>query len=260
MTSPFDYFDRVYCTHLPTATARLPLIQKQFELVGIKDVQYISAAVPPVNFTMTNMRRAPRGEFGHNLSMIKTIVRAISDGAKRPLFFEDDVVFHPNTLHMLEQALDELPEDWEVLYMGGHPTGPIFDPQATIHSEHLAKVGKMSFADSYSLNGQAMLIEYFDTWCDEVSKPEAVGDMILGRFASRHNSYCTYPLLCEQYPNMSSISLQQDDKSSCVARAWTHHLGDNLVTPEHLKIALAWRKQNPTKWQQLVRRKQQGHK
>ena len=143
--NPFDFFDRIYCIHIPNKKRRAS-IEVEFKRVGINGrVQYIHATPPPKGFTMSNMRRAPRGEFGVNLSQIKAIVHAISDGAKRPLFFEDDVIFHQNAHELLETSLKDLPDDWDILYMGGHPTGPIFDPQAIKFSSTLAKVGKFSF-------------------------------------------------------------------------------------------------------------------
>ena len=121
----FKFFDRVYCIHLPHEKKRRELIERQFDSVGIRDVQFIGATPPSKKFSMSNMRRNSRGEFGVNLSQIKAVVHAISDGAKRPLFFEDDVVFLRDTSELLSKALTELPDDYGVFYMGGHPRGPV---------------------------------------------------------------------------------------------------------------------------------------
>lgn len=76
----FDFFDRIYCIHLPHEQERKRLIDEQFASVGIADrVQFVHAQPPPKQFTMNNMRRAPRGEFGVNLSQIKAVVHAIND-------------------------------------------------------------------------------------------------------------------------------------------------------------------------------------
>ena len=258
MNNPFDFFDHIYCVHVPNKKRRL-LIEEEFTRIRINErVQYIHATPPPKGFTVSNMRRAPRGEFGVNLSQIKAIVHAISDGAKRPLFFEDDVVFHKNTHDLLKTSIQNLPDDWDILYMGGHPTGPIFNPQATKFSDTLAKVGKFSFADSYAFN-EGRAIQFFDTWCNEITGTDAMYDFILGRFAKKHNAFCTYPLLCNQRPDVSEISGKHEDKSSIVARAWTHHLGDKNAAPEHTAIAFKWRKENPSKWNILRQRRKQGH-
>ena len=258
MSNPFDYFDYIYCIHIPNKQRR-SLMEAEFKRIGIAGrVQYIYATPPPKGFTISNMRRAPRGEFGVNLSQIKAVVKAISDGAQRPLFFEDDVIFHENTHDLLTTSLQDLPDDWDMLYMGGHPTGPIFDPQATKFSDTLAKVGKFSFADSYAFN-EERAIQFFNNWCDSITDKNAMYDFILGNFAKNNNAFCTYPLLCNQRPGVSQVSGKHDNKDSIVARAWTHHLGDKHAAPEHTKIAFEWRKQNPSQWKILQRRKKQGH-
>lgn len=259
MNNPFDFFDQIYCIHIPNKIRR-PLIEAEFQRIGIADrVQYVHATPPPKNFTISNMQgRGAVGNMGVNLSQIKAVVQSIANDAKHPLFFEDDVMFHENAHELLEKSIDSLPEDWDILYMGGHPTGPIFNPQAAKFSETLAKVGKFSFADSYAFN-EGRAIQFFDSWCNGITKNDAMYDFILGQFSKNNNAFCTYPLLCNQRPNISQISGKHDDKSSIVARAWTHHLGDKYAAPEHTKIAFQWRTQNPHKWNILQRRKKQGH-
>ena len=234
-------------------------MKAQFKRIGVASrVQYVHANPPPKGFSISNMRRSPRGEFGVNLSQIKAVVQAISDGAQRPLFFEDDVIFHENTLNLLTTSLRDLPDNWDILYMGGHPTGPIFNPQATKFSETLAEVGKFSFADSYAFNeGRAK--QFFDMWCNRITNKDAMYDFILGDFAKKKNAFCTYPLLCNQRPDISQVDGKPDNKDSVIARAWTHHLGDEHARPEHTKIAFKWRRQNPEKWELLEKRRAQGH-
>jgi glycosyl transferase, family 25 len=230
--SAFGFFDRTYCVHLPNASRR-KLIEVQFERVGIRDVQYVHASQPPSSFKISNMRREPRAEFGANLSHIKAVVTAIADGAERPLFVEDDIVFHDDAERMLTAALADLPQDWHLLYIGGHPRAEV-----TRISPTLAKVGAFSFAEAYSLKRRALL-EFFGMWCDRISRPDAMYDFVLGEFAAVHNAYCSYPLLCEQPPNMSQISGEIDDKRKLVARGWAKNLGPENVTAAHRKLSHA---------------------
>lgn len=252
----FEPFDKVYCIHLPN-DERKQAMEQEFARVGITDVQYVHAARPAKRFTMSNMRRNAQGEMGVNLSQIKAVVQSIADGAERPLIVEDDIVFAPNAVEQLEAAWNELPLDWDLLYLGGHPTGRIFDPQAWIHGAHTAKVGMFSFAEAYAFNNGGNK-RFFDMWCDQITGSDAMYDFILGRFSKENNSYCAYPLVTKQRPIKSQISGQFEDKSSLVARAWTHHLGDENACAEHLELALKWRKENPSKWRILQQRKKTG--
>jgi len=212
-----DYFDRVYCIHLPDQKRR-DKIQHEFEKVGITDVKYVYANRPQGKFHITNMRRAPAAEFAVNLSHIKAVACAIADGAKRPVFFEDDVVFRDGANEILDKALKALPEDWDVLYMGGHPCDEVEQL-----SDNLVKVQRFSFAESYAINGRA-LAPYLDYWLDRIGQPKAMYDFILSGFAEANNGYCVYPVLTHQPVGYSHIAEDNDDKRDLVRRGWVAHL------------------------------------
>jgi hypothetical protein len=230
--SAFGFFDKVYVIHLPNP-GRRDAMQKQLERLGISGAQFLHADRPPNGFQMWNMRRCGRGEFGVNLSQIKAVVHAIADGAEHPLFLEDDVVFCEDVDRLLSAALADLPPDWSVLYLGGHPREGV-----TRFSASLAKVGKFSFAEAYSINRKALL-GFVDRWCNRISKDSAMYDFILGEHAAAGNSFCAYPLLCEQPPNVSQVSGKLDDKRKLVAKAWRKSLGDEHVTKAHLAQSVA---------------------
>ena len=213
----FDYFDRVYCIHLPNP-ARRTAIEAQFARVGIRSVQYIHAKQPMGGLKMSNMRRSASGEFGANLSHIEAVVQAIADGAERPLFLEDDIEFRDNAVQVLTAALAELPVDWDVLYMGGHPREP-----AQWAGRSLVKVGTFSFAESYSLSRKSLLA-FYDYWSDRIGQLKPMYDFVLGEFAALHKGYCVYPLLTHQPPGFSQIASAHDDKTLLVDRGWKLNL------------------------------------
>lgn len=215
--SVFDYFDRAYCVHLPNPERRAGMV-KQFEAAGIKRAEFVHAETPRSPFSISNMRRCPPREFGANLSHIKAVVRAIADGAERALFVEDDIVFlHPEA--RLGPALAELPADWDVLYLGGHPRSNVqrFSP-------HLVKVGTFCFAEAYALSRKALLA-FHDFWCDRIGQHDALYDIVLGEFAATTRGFCVVPLVTEQPPGYSYIGQKTDDKRLLVERAWERHYG-----------------------------------
>jgi len=213
----FYYFDKVYCIHLPNPERRVK-IEQQFESVGITNVTYIYAEEPHLGFASSNMRRAPRGEFGANLSHIKAVIAAIADGARRPLFVEDDIEFKPNAQVQLKRALNDIQDPWDVLYLGGHPRGPY-----TVISENVVKVSTFSHAEAYSIQDWA-LQPFVDFWLDRIGQKDAMYDFILGEFASENDSFCTLPLLTHQPPGTwSHIAQKPDDKSRLTEKGWTNN-------------------------------------
>ena len=212
----FSYFDRVYVVSLPNVERRARM-SEQLASLGVTP-EYVYAEPPDRGFTMTNMRRNPSAEFGASLSHIKAIVHAIAHGVERPLFLEDDVEFADGAEVRLGVALQALPADWSVLYMGGHPRSP-----ATMVSHALAKVGTFSFAESYALSRNALL-KFFDFWCHRIGQPNAMFDIVLGEYAAAHGGYCVYPLLTHQPPGFSFIGGKVDDKRNLVRRGWANNL------------------------------------
>jgi hypothetical protein len=203
----FDLFDRVYCIHLPNDQRRKHI---ESQLTGV-DVTYVHVDVPPVGFSVPNMRRNPRAEFGAGLSHIAAVVRAIADRAKRPLFIEDDVTFKTDTA-------DDEARDWDVLYLGGHPREPV-----KLVSPGLARVRTFSCAEAYGVRGD-LLPDLFAHWCNRITRPNAMYDFILGEFAAKHDSYAFYPVITEQAPFVSHIKGEIDDKRKLVERGWQNNL------------------------------------
>jgi len=219
----FDYFDRVYCVHLPNP-ARRKAIERQFQRVNIKNVEYIHAQPPAPGFHMSNMRRAPAGEFGCSLSHIKAAVHAVADGAKCPLFLEDDVIFSHDAAERMRAIIADLDlfPYWDILYFGGHPRGP-----CEVVTDNLAQISTFSFAESYAIPGRS-LTAWLDFWFDRVGQPKAMVDIILGEFADMHNGLAAYPTITHQPDGISQITWRHDSKGSCLDKGWTKALCSDL--------------------------------
>lgn len=202
---------RVYVIHLPNQE-RKAKIAEELNKHGYGDVEYIHAQEPSGSFTMSNMRRNPRGEFGCSLSHIKAIMTAIADNVPQALFIEDDIVFR-------RYDYFEMPEDWQVFYYGGHPRGPVVKI-----SENVYRVGKFSCAEAYLLNRESML-DFVQFWLDRIGQPEAMFDFILGEFAAQGGGYALYPTMTHQPPGYSQIGKKFDDKTALIERGWQSNLG-----------------------------------
>lgn len=188
----------------------------QLKSVGIRKFEFVYAKRPRGKFNITNMRRAPLAEFAVNLSHIKAIVHAIADGAQRPLFIEDDIVF--SGFERLKSAFGSIPDGWDVLYLGGHPCGTV-EPVG----EHLVSVQRFSFAEAYSING-ASLQKFHDYWLDRIGQTDAMFDRILGEFAEKNESFCVYPIVTRQLAGFSHVANRIDDKSDLVDRGWQNNI------------------------------------
>ena len=203
-------FVRVYVIHLPNQE-RKAKIAAELAKHGYGDVEYVHAQEPFKGYTASNMRRNPRGEFGCALSHLKAICRAIADGVELALFVEDDVVFR-------RCEFVERPDDWRVIYYGGHPREPV----QKVH-EILYRVGRFSCAEAYEMNLDSMR-EFVQFWCDRASQPNAMFDFILGEFAAQGGGYAFYPTITHQPVGYSHIGNKIDDKKALIERGWQSNL------------------------------------
>lgn len=201
---------KVYVIHLPDPHRRAAM-DAELARMGLT-AQYLHATPPTRDFSMSNMRRNPRAEFGVALSHLKAVAHSDEDA----LVLEDDVRFLCDR-GRLDAVIAELPADWDVCYFGGHPRSATRRATAS-----LVRVGTFSFAEAYLLRGAARraLLAF---WCDRAGHPNAMYDLVLGEFAAANNGYCAYPLLTEQVLGHSHVSGKVDAKAHLLAKGWATH-------------------------------------
>jgi hypothetical protein len=119
ITDPAAAFERVYCVNLDRCEDRW---------------QRFAAAVPadwpwpvPIRFAGVDGQRvqpppawqAGRGAWGIYRSFLTIIERCLSDGVDSVLLLEDDALFRPDFVREATAWLRHVPEDWQMLYLGG---------------------------------------------------------------------------------------------------------------------------------------------
>ena len=206
-------FDKSYCIHLPNEDRRRD-VEIQFEKVGVNP-EYVHAPRPWHRFSVTNMRRNPPIEFACNLSHIKAVIRSFDD--KRPIFFEDDVVFSDSFRNDLDTAFSAIPDDWDVLYLGGHPREKVESV-----GNNLYRVKTFSCAEAYAFNNGAQR-RFADFWCDRIHKKDAMYDFILGGFAAQNKAYAVFPTITRQADVYSEIARRKDSKTALIERGWRNN-------------------------------------
>ena len=124
-------FDKIYCISLPESTDRWNRFINEYQLAtGTDDVVKIFARPPAPEIIQEKADSVlfdypARTMIGCTLSHIKAMTDALAHGYDRVLILEDDSFFLPEAASIVSVALKEIPDDWGVLYLGGHPTGPL---------------------------------------------------------------------------------------------------------------------------------------
>lgn len=117
------------------------------------------------------------------------------------LFLEDDVQFRD--LGHLGQALSELPNDWDIVYLGANLLcwNCEGDPQPERYSEHLFRVRQAwtTHAIGYNKKVVPWLLEYQPGFSDQMFD-QFLSESLLGL-----NAYVVAPMVAYQRPHVSSI-------------------------------------------------------
>ena len=184
-------FDKRVC--LTNDPAEWQIAQQEFTRVGLEVEKY--QAVKEIG---------PHQSFSHSERNI--LLEFLHSDADTLLHLEDDVSFRD--LGHLEQGLSELPEDWDVVYLGANlvlwNNG---EPWPERYSAHLFRVkcAWTTHAIAYNKKCVRSILE---------KQPEFSARMFDNYLSDRLpelNAFCVAPMVAYQRPRFSSIWQRQDD-------------------------------------------------
>jgi GR25 family glycosyltransferase involved in LPS biosynthesis len=120
---------------------------------------------------------------------------------------EDDVLFLGDYHSAVENAMWELPNEWDALFLGASPQEPF-----ERYSEHLFKMGKAFTTHAIIWHTRYKgAVEFILSNKKDIHKIDVFfNDFIYSNF----NCYCIYPLLCIQSGSFSSDTCKVSDVST----------------------------------------------
>jgi len=110
-----DHFDIVWYINLDRRTDRRERMEEVFKEQDIGVVRF--PAIEPWEGT-ANLR--PQ-KLGNKLSHLKVI--ELSAGTDSIFVFEDDVEFHRNFHQLFDEFMEQVPDDWDMIFLGVNPKG-----------------------------------------------------------------------------------------------------------------------------------------
>jgi len=178
---PFDFFDRKVC--LTLVDEEWCAAQNEFARVGLTDYLKFEAL----------------GDIGPHQSFNKSTKAILSEfwasGSDSLLFLEDDCVFQD--LGHLEQALSELPENWDIVYLGAN----LLNGTPERYSDHLFRVREAwtTHCIGYSRRVVPFLLQ------NQPGFSEEMFDCWMSRQLKDLNAFAVAPMVAYQRPHVSSI-------------------------------------------------------
>ena len=189
----WSFFNRRIC--LTNDPAEWEIAQLEFNRVGLEVEKY--QAVKEIG---------PHQSFSHSERNI--LLDFLHSDAETLLHLEDDCVFR--SLSHLPKAIDELPEDWDVLYLGANlvlwNNG---EPWPERHSEHLFRVkcAWTTHAIAYNKKCVRRILE------GQPSFDAQMFDNYLSTRLPELNAFIVAQMVAYQRPRISSIWNRFDDYS-----------------------------------------------
>lgn len=171
-----EYFDKIYCLNLDRRPDRWEKCKALFDKVQIKVDRF--SAIDKLNIT-TNKSKITNGQLACLSSHYNIIKNAKQSGHSKILILEDDVVFSDDINNIFKESIVDVPEDWNMLYLGGN------------HLHGLHHVKNNVYKTIYSLTTHAYGIK--ESFYDIIlSKLEPANSPIDVYYASMHCQYPSY--------------------------------------------------------------------
>lgn len=204
----WNYFDKIYCINLESRKDRWDSSLTEFNSAGIQAERF-------------NAYEGDNKHLAFNKSQHECLKKALADGCQTFLILEDDVEF--KSFSHLKSALSELPEEWDMLYLGANLIGSDvmrFKPPAKV-GQHLSRLYDcwQTHAIAYTSGVAKEIVNKFNP--DEFP---IYDEWLRTNILKNVRAYVVNPQIAVQKPNYSDIWQKDVDYSSCF-----HH-GNNLMS------------------------------
>ena len=111
------YFDKIYCINLDRRKDRWAQAEEEFKKINCDVTRFPAIDGMLLNKPVNKMNNA---EFGCLMSHYKILEDIIKHDGNIFLIFEDDVVFKNNFNELFEKYYNQLPNDWDMVYISGN--------------------------------------------------------------------------------------------------------------------------------------------
>lgn len=209
MKSICSFFDKVYCINLEERKDRWDLCLEKFKEYGITNFKRFEGIKVNGNLSPKKL-----GQIGCSSSFYNIIKEASENNYSNILILEDDfnfIVSKNEVEQALEKAFKEMPEDWDMFYLGANVMNEIFQNPIERYSENLFKLNSAYALHSvcFSKNSFLKILNFYEdssNWITNLMQNYESIDVFFAKdFQSSNKCFIWKDLLCLQEPSFSSI-------------------------------------------------------
>jgi hypothetical protein len=197
------YFDKVYCINLDRRTDRWQESIEEFKKWNITGVERFPAQD---GILLQKHHTISLGALGLYKTIIEIIRYAKKMGYKNVLFLEDDIFFREQ-IQQLDEYMSAVPNDWVMLYLGGHH---IQTPVRV--SEKIVRNVQVFTTHSFAINSSIYDIILNDLI--DLNNLDYQIDLYFSDVIQRYMpTYSFFPNMTGQRPSYSDIESRETDYS-----------------------------------------------
>lgn len=201
------FFEKVYCVNLSRRPDRWASIQGQLSPANWPFVK--PERVPAIDGKLVHPPgwwKQGGGAWGCYRSHLRMIEFALNSGISSILLLEDDALLVPDFKTRVAEFLRNVPEDWDMLYLGGQHLHINQHPPKRIN-EWVYQPWNVNRTHAFALQGRMLQVVYNHLLRQDWSKGHHI-DHHLGRLhqARQHRIYCPKEWLIGQAEGKSNIS------------------------------------------------------
>lgn len=203
----WSFLGGVYCISLKSRDDRVQNVSREFHRVGLcRQVTFYRPVKHPV-----------KGIIGSWESHRAVAIDACERGYQKTLIVEDDVLFtrrlRASTLRSVARAIDRLPEDWTIFYLGHWPVTAFFIRHNVLRTHSAC-------AHAYIVSPR--LLEWLRDrpWgTPGIKKLRLVGKALDSAYAELPGTYALFPMIATQSVSKSdNFNFQANKKKKSVRK------------------------------------------
>lgn len=190
------YFDKVYYINLDKRVDRKQ--ECETELLKHNIIAERVSAVDAntlTNYSLYPQRYFKRGNYGLLLTNIRIFEEAVKQGYKSIVILEDDAMFIENFNDYFEIIYPQVPEDWDILYLGANHQKP-----PTLVAENVGKC-----IETWTTHAIVFKQSSYQIILEELYRLEHPIDVAFSKLFDRVNAYSILPSIVFQRPSYSNI-------------------------------------------------------
>ena len=208
------HVDQIYCVNLKRRADRKERFLKRLAETGtdtskltfIEAVDGKELKEVPKEFNHPWPPHQSPSAYGCQRSHVNTIQDAKDNGYETILIFEDDVTFRPNFQKMATAFFENVPNDWQSIFLGANITNAGFGHLNPVNDFCAQGLGYTTH--SYLL--KKSLFDIILLWGD-VMYDTAIDIFYANAIQPSDTNYFAYPLLCSQEPGVSDVENREVD-------------------------------------------------